>query len=130
MQNTPPFIRSETVRNYIKHNPARGIRLGDRSPREERAHLSPEQVSILLNALAEPCRTLVLIATLTGLRFGELLAPRWKNLDLKSGSVRVRETVHEGQFGTLRRPCRTLKFEAPVGILGFKSIRRSSGCRG
>ena len=67
---------------------------------EERAYLSPEQVSILLNALAEPCRTLVLIATLTGLRIGELLALRWKNLDLKSGSIRVRETVHEGQFGT------------------------------
>jgi len=86
--------------NYIEHNPARGIRLGDRSPREERAYLLPEQVSILLASLPEPCRTLVVIAALTGLRIGELLALRWKNIDLKSGSIRVRETVHEGQFGT------------------------------
>jgi len=86
--------------NYIENNPARGIRLGDRSPREERAYLTPDQVSTLLASLPEPCRTLVVIAALTGLRIGELLALRWKNIDLTSGSIRVRETVHEGQFGT------------------------------
>ena len=35
---------------------------------------------------------------LTGLRIGELLALRWRNVDLAIGLVRVEETVYEGHF--------------------------------
>jgi integrase len=35
---------------------------------------------------------------LTGLRIGELLALRWRNVDLATGVVRVQETVYEGHF--------------------------------
>jgi integrase len=52
------------------------------------------------------------IAALTGLRIGELLALRWKNIDLKSGPIRVRETVHEGQFGTPKT--KSSKRDVPV----------------
>ena len=85
--------------NYLEHNQARGIRLGDRAPVQERVYLLPKQLSPLLSSLSEPCRTLVLIATLTGLRIGELLALRWKHIDLKYGVIHVRATVYEGQFG-------------------------------
>jgi integrase len=69
--------------NYLEHNPARGIRLGDRTPVQERVYLLPKQLSLLLTSLSEPCRTLVLIVTLTGLRIEELLALRWKHIEFK-----------------------------------------------
>ena len=62
--------------DYLEENSARGIRLGDRTPVRERPHLLPDHISLLLNSLSEPCRTLVVISVLTGLRIGELLALR------------------------------------------------------
>jgi integrase len=85
---------------YLDQNPARGIRLGDRTPVQERAYLLPDQLSPLLNSLSEPCRTLVVIAVLTGLRIGELLALRWKHVDFIHGAIHVRENVYEGHFGS------------------------------
>ena len=86
--------------NLLEQNPARGIRIGDRTPMTERVFLNPKEVTKLLNSLLEPCHTLVLVAVLTGLRIGEILALRWKNLDLIRGVIQVRETVSEGKFGS------------------------------
>jgi len=86
--------------DYLQENPARGIRLGDRAPVQERPYLLPEQISPLLTALPEPCRTLVVITVSTGLRIGELLALRWKNVDFVHDAIHVRESVYEGQFGS------------------------------
>jgi integrase len=86
--------------NYLEQNPARGIRLGDRAPIQERIYLMPEQLSPLINSLPEPCRRLVVITVLTGLRIGELLALRWKHINFIHDVIQVRETVYEGRFGT------------------------------
>jgi integrase len=86
--------------DYLKENSARGICLGDRTPVQERAYLLPDQLAHLLSSLSEPCRTLVVIAVLTGLRIGELLALRWKHVDFAHDAIHVRETVYEGHFGT------------------------------
>jgi len=40
------------------------------------------------------------IAVLTGLRIGELLALRWKHVDFVHDAIQVRETVYEGRFGS------------------------------
>ena len=86
--------------NYLEQNPARGIRLGDRAPLQERVYLMPEQLSPLINSLPEPCRRLVVVTVLTGLRIGELLALRWKHVNFIHDVIQVRETVYEGRFGT------------------------------
>ena len=93
-------LQSAVDWGYIEQNPVRGIVLGNRAPIEERLYLSPTQVRTLLNSLPEPTRTLVLLATLTGLRIGELLALRWKHIDLQRGSIQVRGTLSEGRIGT------------------------------
>jgi integrase len=41
----------------------------------------------------------------TGLRIGELLALRWRPLNLEHGTLAVRESVFEGKF----QPPKTLK---------------------
>jgi integrase len=57
----------------------------------------------LLNQLAEPYRTMVEVIAATGLMIGELLAARWRALDLEIGTLTVRESVFEGKF---QRPMR------------------------
>src|SRR5215472_7054693 len=86
--------------NLLEQNPARGICIGDRAPKTERLYLNPKEVGRLLASLSEPCRTLVLVAVLTGMRIGEILALRWKAVDLVRGIICVRETVSEGKFGS------------------------------
>jgi integrase len=48
--------------------------------------------------LDEPYRTMVTLIAATGLRIGELLALRWRSLDLELGTLSVRESVFEGKF--------------------------------
>ena len=93
-------LQSAVDWGYIEQNPVRGIVLGNRAPIEERLYLSPTQVRTLLNSLPEPTRTLVVLAMLTSLRIGELLALRWKHIDLQRGSIQVRGTLSEGRIGT------------------------------
>ena len=86
--------------DYLELNPARGIRIGDRGPKTERLYLNSSEVLRLLTALPEPSHTIVVVAVLTGMRIGEILALRWKYLDLMRGSIQIRETVSEGLFGS------------------------------
>lgn len=113
---------------YLEHNPASGIRLGDREPLRERLYLAPPEVHRLLAALPEPCRTLVLLAVLTGLRIGELLALRWKSLDLVRGVVMVRETVSEGCFGAPKT--RSSRRDVPLSEAALNAVLFHRGrCR-
>ena len=117
--------------NLLEQNAARGIRIGDRAPKTERPYLNPEEVGQLLTSLPEPCRALVLIAVLTGMRIAEILALRWKAVDFARGAILVRATFSEGQFGRpkTKRSKRDLPMSQPVrGALETQLARcRQSG---
>ena len=83
---------------YIEDNPVRKTRLPRRGPQPEKTVLSPEQLNSLLQRLPEPSGSLVWLLVLTGLRIGELLALRWRDVDSKAGFVRVSRTLYEGHF--------------------------------
>jgi integrase len=55
---------------------------------------------MLLGVLTEPCRTVVSIAVLAGLRIGEILALRWKRVDLLRGTIAIAETYSDREFGS------------------------------
>lgn len=112
------LMQSAVEWDFIEANPARGLVVGDRSPVKEKARLSVIEVRTLVASLPEPCRSIVLLLALTGLRIGELFALRSKNVDLTAGVIRVRETVHEGQFGTPKT--RSSRREVPMSA----SVRR------
>jgi len=83
---------------YIEANTVRMTRLPRRSRVRARAVLTPVQLRLLVARLPEPSRSLVLLLMLTGMRIGEVLALRWRNVDLVSGLLRVEETVYDGHF--------------------------------
>ncbi|MGH7743833.1 MAG: tyrosine-type recombinase/integrase [Candidatus Dormibacteria bacterium] len=85
---------------YLEINAARAIQIGEREPQGERKLLSLVQVRTLLANLKEPCHTIVVVAVLTGMRIGEILALRWKRIDFLRGAAEVAETFSNGRFGT------------------------------
>jgi integrase len=107
--------------NLLEANPARGLHVGDRAPKTERPYLNPKEVGQLLASLPEPCRTLVLVAVLTGMRIGEILALRWKAVDLTRGVIHVRETVSEGRFGAPKT--RSSRRDIPMSLPVLEAFR-------
>src|SRR5260370_14549579 len=103
---------------YLDNNPARGLIVGDRHPAKERLFLTSTQVRTLVGSLSDPCRAIVSLLALKGLRIGELLALRWKHIDTSVGVIRVRETVHEGSFGTPK----TRSSRRDIPISGFARV--------
>lgn len=86
---------------YLTVNPARGVKFPQQAAREAPAIIAGDDFAKLLNEVDEPYRTMVELIAATGLRIGELLAVRWRALDLEIGTLAVRESVYEGK---LQRP--------------------------
>lgn len=102
---------------YMDENPARGLTIGERIPKKESAFLDPRDALRLIEALPEPCRTVVIVAILTGLRIGEIAALRWGRVDFFRGVVQVKETYSEDTgFGTpkTRSSVRDVPMSEPV----------------
>ncbi len=85
---------------YSGENPAAGVELPEKKSVREKHVLTPEQISQLLSVLGEPVRTMFLLAILTGLRVGEILGLRWKDLDFGSGQLRVEQACYRGRVGS------------------------------
>jgi len=93
-------LQSALERGYLDKNPAHGIRIRKTRSQIEHRFYSPGQVRQLLPQLTEPCRAVVQFAVLTGLRIGEILALRWRRVDLLRGTIEVAETYSDGEFGS------------------------------
>jgi integrase len=83
---------------YLSVNPARGVKFPQKALREAPRLIAGGDFAKLLEHIAEPPRTMVGLIAATGLRVGELLAVRWRSLDLEVGTLSVRESVYEGKF--------------------------------
>jgi integrase len=93
-------------KGWCEANPCERV---DRPQVEESADirfLEMEEVEALLAAVPGDDhfgpidRALYLTATMTGLRQGELLALRWRDIDWPAGRVRVRQNYVRGHWGT------------------------------
>jgi integrase len=91
-------LRTAVEWGFIHDNPALGcgVRSGGRV--KKRVHLNPAEVLLLLAALPDPCRSVVSVAVLTGLRIGEILALRWGRLNFQGGTFSIEES-YSGRFG-------------------------------
>jgi integrase len=114
-------------RRYVTNNPAHGIRIREvDSKREPRYYRAPE-IQKLLFRLADPCRTVVLVAVSTGLRIGEILGLRWRRIDLLRNTIEVAETYSSGEFGPpkTRSSHRTIPISRSLAEV-FKRLRPPS----
>ena len=93
----------------IARNPADAFK--KRLPKVERrtlATLNADQSARLLEAIAHSrVYWPVLLALSTGMRRGEVLAVRWKNVDLDHGALRVMESLEQTKTGIRFKPPKT-----------------------
>ncbi len=80
-----------------QNNPCRGIIL-PRQHHQEMDFLKPDEIRVLLDAAPEPEQTLFAVLAYSGLRLGEALSLRWKDIDFGMGAIRVERayTYHGG----------------------------------
>lgn len=81
--------------------PTDGVRL-PRVREKEKQALTWKQVETIAAALPEPVATLVLFLTWTGLRIGEACGLRWRDVDLESLTIHVRENYVMGKYQDLK----------------------------
>ncbi|MFJ8910617.1 tyrosine-type recombinase/integrase [Amycolatopsis sp. NPDC102389] len=84
----------------VKRNPCNIKGAGD-DDSPERSVLNIRQVFAIADAVPPRYRVLVLLATFTSLRFGELAALRRRDVDLTTGEVRVRRSQAELRGGAV-----------------------------
>jgi Phage integrase family len=114
-------VGAKSVRNYIGYlsallgfaqrkgwlpvNVARHIELPGKPESAEIRFLEPLGVRALADAAVDGAyreidRAMYLTAAMTGLRQGELVALRWRDVDWAAGRIRVRQNYVLGEFGT------------------------------
>lgn len=114
-------LSAKSIRNYVgtlsalfnyavrkrwaKANPVREVDLPKPPSNDEIRFVTLDEINALADAaVAGPYRALdramYLTAAMTGLRVGELIALRWRDVDFVAGRVRVRRNYVLGEFGT------------------------------
>jgi integrase len=118
------IIEAAVMQDLLTDNPVRKTKLPRRGPIVEKTPIEPERLKKLIQALPQPSHSIALLLASTGMRIGELLALRWRDVDLKAGKVQIRQTVYEGVLDDpkTKRSRRTI----PLGKQGIAILARYS----
>jgi integrase len=107
--------------DYLTNNPVRGVKMPERSLKRPHKFLTADEVKRLIAACKEPARMIVLLATMTGLRIGEILALRWGRINFVRETLQVAETCYMGHFGTPKT--RASRREVPLSTAVVESLK-------
>lgn len=84
-------------------NPLTTCRIeGGTKTTKELGTLTHQNIHALLEVLAQPHRTMAIVALCLGLRVSELLALQWHDLDFLGGSIRICRAIVEGRLGEVK----------------------------
>jgi len=92
-------------KGWLATNVARSVDLPGKPEHTEIRFLEPVELLALADNAPEGAyqaidRALYVTAAMTGLRQGELIALRWRDVDWPAGRIRVRQNYVLGEFGT------------------------------
>jgi integrase len=121
-------LEAAVGRRFISDNPAHRIRIREADSKRERRFYRPAEIRRLLERLEDPCRAVVSIAVLTGLRIGEILALRWKRVDLLRETLEVAETYSSGEFGPPKTRSSRRVIPMSASLIGIFKHLRPAGC--
>jgi integrase len=94
------FFRIAIRWGWADTNPAHGVELPPMERRRKPRVLTLDEIQRLRDNLADPGRTIFLVAVLCGLRVGELLALRVEDVDLEMRTLSVRRSVYNNEVST------------------------------
>jgi integrase len=89
-------LSSAVAKDLLNKNPCRPRAIDlPRLPEQKLEFLNPDEIIELLDILHEPDRTFIATLSYSGLRLGEGLALRWKNIDFEHGRISVERAYTE-----------------------------------
>lgn len=119
-------------RRWAAENPCEGVELPAVPDRTEIRFLTLEEVDAVVAHAPKGMyqaldRTLFLTAAMTGLRKGELIALRWRDVDWPAARIRIRQNYVRGEFGTpkSKRSTRSVPMADEVGGALERHFKRS-----
>lgn len=103
--NLSAMLRWAEREGWRRGNPADGIDLPAPATSDEIRWLEADEVRLLAEHTIESPyqhldRVLYVVAAMTGLRQGELVELRWRDIDWTAGAIRVRRSYTRKQLGT------------------------------
>ena len=98
-----------------------------KAEKAEIAPLSMDEVRRFLDEVSWRYRPFFQIAFFTGMRFGEMAALKWRNVDFRLGVIKVRETLVDGEEGRPKTAgsVRDIKILPPV-VEAFREQRKAT----
>jgi len=87
--------------DVIPHNPSLKIDL-PRVPKKEYTILTPEQLIQILNSVSKRDKAIIALASLAGLRKGEIFGLQWNDIDFKLKTINLRRQYFLGEIGPLK----------------------------
>ncbi len=102
---------------HYGENPAVGVSLPEKVPVREKHVLTPDQIPPLLELLKEPARTMVFVGILTGMRVGEILGLRRKDVDFISGHIKIEQSNYRGVIGSPKTKGSRRSLPIPTGLV-------------
>jgi integrase len=100
----------------LARNPVEAVE-PPRAERQEMRALDEDETAALLNLLATSRLYMpVMLAVTTGLRRGEILGLRWRNVDLGTGTIRVVESLEQIREGLRFKPPKTHRSRRSIAL--------------
>lgn len=120
-------------RRWAAENPCEGVELPAVPERTEIRFLTLEEVDAAIANVPDGIykaidKAMIRTAAMTGLRKGELVALRWRDIDWPAARIRIRQNYVRGEFGTpkSKRSTRSVPMADEVGGELERLFKRSS----
>lgn len=127
IRNVMSALFAHAIRNgWAVNNPISSVRTSSERLADPE-HLTPHEFQALLAELAPRERMMVLLDACTGLRRGELIALRWRDLDLESGIAFITKSVWRNVEGKTKTRASKKPVPLPQQVVDeLRAWRKSS----